>query len=328
MRGNSFGDIFTVSTFGESHGTALGCLIDGIPAGLSVSLEDLQMELDRRRPGRLKVSTARDEKDQAKILSGVFENKTLGTPICVVVENTNQRSEDYKNLKDDYRPGHADQTTMDKFGFRDHRGGGRASGRETLARVIGGYFASLIIPQMNFQARIIELGPHKFDSSNRSPSRLGLIDGQFDDDVEKYLLELKEQGNSCGGKVLIEITGCPKGLGEPIFDKLKAVLSHGFMSIGSCMGVQYGLGNDFAHLTGKDISGDQNNFAGIEGGISNGEKIYAELVFKAPSTIGKKALEGRHDPCILPRVLPVVEAMAKITLADQALKQNAFQISQ
>lgn len=327
MRGNSFGDIFTISTFGESHGKALGCLIDGIPAGLSVSTQDLQTQLDRRRPGRLKVSTARDEKDQAQIVSGVFEDKTLGTPICVIVENHNQQSKDYDKLKDDYRPGHADQTTMDKFGFRDHRGGGRASGRETLARVIGGYFASLIIPEITFQAKILELGPFQFSNKSTNESKFGLIDANFDNEVENYLLDLKKTGNSCGGKVLIEILGCPKGLGEPVFDKLKAVLSHAFMSIGSCMGVQFGLANQFSHLTGKDISDDKNNFAGIEGGISNGERIYAELVFKAPSTIGEKALEGRHDPCILPRVLPVVEAMAKIVIADQYLKQNAFQIN-
>ena len=327
MRGNSFGDIFTISTFGESHGKALGCLIDGIPAGLSVSTQDLQTQLDRRRPGRLKVSTARDEEDQAQIVSGVFEDKTLGTPICVIVENHNQQSKDYDKLKDDYRPGHADQTTMDKFGFRDHRGGGRASGRETLARVIGGYFASLIIPEITFQAKILELGPFQFSNKSTNESKFGLIDANFDNEVENYLLDLKKTGNSCGGKVLIEILGCPKGLGEPVFDKLKAVLSHAFMSIGSCMGVQFGLANQFSHLTGKDISDDKNNFAGIEGGISNGERIYAELVFKAPSTIGEKALEGRHDPCILPRVLPVVEAMAKIVIADQYLKQNAFQIN-
>lgn len=329
MRGNSFGDLFTLTTFGESHGEALGAIIDGIPAGLSVSKEDLQAQLDRRRPGRLEVSTARDEKDQAQILSGVFEGKTLGTPICVIVKNTNQKSADYNELKNDYRPGHADKTTMAKFGHRDHRGGGRASGRETLSRVIGGYFASLVIPHIRFKAIISKLGPFEVTTPSdfiNSNSKLGYADASKDEEIERYLLELKSQGNSMGGKVYLHISDVPAGLGEPVFDKLKALLSHAFLSIGSCMGVQFGLGEEFATLTGKEISSNSKNFAGIEGGISNGEDIYCELTFKAPSTVGDKALNGRHDPCILPRVLPVVEAMAKIVLADQYLKQNAYQI--
>lgn len=244
MRGNSFGDLFTITSFGESHGTALGTVIDGVPAGLCVDVVQLQTELDKRRPGRLEVSTSRSENDQAKILSGVFEGKTLGTPICVIVENTNQKSQDYDKLKNEYRPGHADQTTMMKFGFRDHRGGGRASGRETLCRVIGGYFAGLIIEEVKFKAIISQIGPYSVLEPAKflkTQSKIGFADEGKDSELETYLLSLKEQGNSVGGSVYLNISNCPQGLGEPVFDKLKAELSKAFMSIGSCMGVQFGL---------------------------------------------------------------------------------------
>lgn len=328
MRGNTFGNLFSMTTFGESHGPALGVVIDGIPAGLNFSSSELQDQLDRRRPGRLKVATSRNEADQAKILSGIFDNKTLGTPICIIVENTNQRSEDYKELKNQYRPGHADKTTIDKFGHRDHRGGGRASGRETLARVVAGYFASLIIPSISFQAKITELG--SFKATDHSPaieSKLGFNDPGQEEKIELYLTSLKSQGESVGGKVRLWIDNVPAGLGEPVFDKLKADLSKAMLSIGSCMGITFGKGPEFASLQGSQISSDSRNFSGIEGGISNGEQIYLDIYFKAPSTIGEKAKEGRHDPCILPRVLPVVESMAKVVIADHYLRQNAFQLN-
>ena len=329
MRGNSFGQIFTITTFGESHGHSLGVTIDGIPAGLNVSLTSLQNELDRRRPGRLNALTARDEGDQAQILSGVFEEKTLGTSICVTVQNTNQRSADYNSLKNDYRPGHADKTTIDKFGFRDHRGGGRASGRETLARVIGGYFAALVVnnfvKNVTFKAQITHLGEFQAPFNFGSKSKYGYADDTQDQEIEAFFLKLKKDGDSIGGKVELQITNCPAGLGEPVFDKLKADLSKAMLSIGSCMGIQFGLGEKFAIMLGSQISKDVQNFSGIEGGISNGELINFDLFFKAPSTIGDKAKEGRHDPCILPRVLPVVESMAKIVIADHILRQNAFQ---
>lgn len=326
MRGNSFGELFTITTFGESHGTALGVTIDGIPANLEFSEQDLQEQLDRRRPGRLNVSTNRNEADKLEVLSGIFENKTLGTPISIIVRNKDQRSEDYKPLKDDYRPGHADKTTMDKFGFRDHRGGGRSSGRETLARVIGGYFAGLIIPKVKFKAQITRVGDFQAKFNGNSKSELGFADESQDEKLKTFLLELKEKGDSIGGQVELQVENCPAGLGEPVFDKLKAELSKAMVSIGSCMGVTFGRGADFAFLLGSEISKDSYNFAGIEGGISNGETIYLQLFFKAPSTIGEKAKAGRHDPCILPRVLPVVEAMAKIVIADHFMRQNAFQI--
>lgn len=326
MRGNSFGNIFTITTFGESHGPALGIVIDGLPAGLSISLSDLQKELDKRRPGRLKVSTNRNEADKAEILSGVFEDKSLGTPITVVVRNTDQKSQDYNKLKNNYRPGHADRTTIQKFGIRDHRGGGRASGRETLSRVIGGYFASLIIPSIHFKAQITQIGEFKGIFNENSNSSLGFCNENEDKNIEELLLKLKEDGDSIGGKIELQITHSPSGLGEPVFDKLKADLSKAMLSIGSCMGITFGRGEEFAFLKGSEISNDSTNFSGIEGGISNGEKIYLNLYFKAPSTIGEKAKEGRHDPCILPRVIPVVESMAKIVIADHVLRQNAFKI--
>lgn len=326
MRGNSFGKLFTITSFGESHGEALGVIIDGMPAGVEISLIDLQNELDRRRPGRLKETTSRTEDDRVKVLSGIFENKTLGTPIMAMVENTNQMSKDYDKLKNHYRPGHADKTTIDKFGVRDHRGGGRASGRETLARVIGGYFAGLIIKDIQFQAKITRAASFDFTMKGPTDSKFGLYSGEFDNEFSSYLLDLKEHGQSIGGEVRLSIQGVPSGLGEPVFDKLKAELSHAFMSIGSCMGVNFGLGEKFITTHGKEISTNSKNFSGIEGGISNGEEVYAHLIFKAPSTVGEKAKEGRHDPCILPRVIPVIEAMAKIVIADQFLRQKAYQI--
>lgn len=328
MRGNSFGQLFTITTFGESHGNSLGVTIDGVPAGRRVNVSDLQFELNRRRPGRLDISTSRNETDTAEILSGIFESKTLGTPITVIVKNKDHRPQDYNSLKKNYRPGHADKTTIDKFGFRDHRGGGRASGRETLARVIGGYFAGLIIPDIHFQAQITQVGSFKANFNPASNSHIGFADPKKDQDLNHFLNQLKENGDSIGGKVELQIKHCPAGLGEPVFDKLKADLAKAMMSIGSCMGVTYGQGEEFATLRGKEISQDPQNFSGIEGGISNGDTIYLHLYFKAPSTIGENAKNGRHDPCILPRVLPVIEAMAKMTIADHFLRQNAFQISE
>lgn len=325
MRGNQFGKLFSITTFGESHGEALGVIIDGMPSNVEVSISELQKFVDRRRPGRLKVSTSRDEADQVEILSGIFENKTLGTPICAIVKNTNQKSSDYDKLKNEYRPGHADQTTLLKYGIRDHRGGGRASGRETVARVIGGYFASLIVNQIKAKSFITQLAHYSFNENKSENSNLGLADSSKDQEVEDFLLQCKQKGESCGGSVLCRLSNIPQGLGEPVFDKLKADLSKAITSIGSCMGITFGLGVEFASKLGSEVSKESKNFAGIEGGISNGEDIYFTAYFKAPSTIGEKAQEGRHDPCILPRVLPVIESMALITLADHYLRQKAYQ---
>ena len=244
-----------------------------------------------------------------------------------MIKNSNQKSSDYEKLKSEYRAGHADKTTELKYGIRDHRGGGRASGRETLSRVIGDYFALLIIPKVKFQSGISQIGSIRCKEIDfNSISDLGLLDKSLDTEVEQLLLSYKKEGESAGGEVLIRIQNCPKGLGEPVFDKLKADLGKSLLSIGSCMGVSFGRGQDFIHLLGSEISKDSKNFGGIEGGISNGEDIIIQLIFKAPSTIGDKAVEGRHDPCILPRVLPVIESMCKITIADHFLRQNAYQV--
>lgn len=328
MAGNSFGHMFKITTFGESHGEALGVVIDGMPGGLTVNLDDLKAELKRRAPGQHAVHTSRTEEDLPEILSGVFEGKTLGTPITVIVRNTNQKSSDYDQLKDSYRPGHADKTTIMKYGVRDHRGGGRASGRETLARVIGGYFAGLTIPQISTYAYIEQVGPFKLASVPKDHSvdrgEINIPDPKMTQEVIAFLNECKEKGESAGGIVSVSIKNCPAGLGEPVFDKLKADLAKAMLSLPACSGFALGEGFGFAQKLGSEVSADSKNFGGMEGGISNGEEIHFKLAFKAPSTIGDKAKAGRHDPCVLPRVVPVVEAMAKIVIADHFLRQSAY----
>lgn len=327
MAGNSFGELFRITTFGESHGTALGCTIDGVPGGLAVSAEDLKKELKRRAPGQHDVHTARTEADEPEILSGVFEGKTLGTPITVIVRNTNQKSEDYKELKDTYRPGHADRTTMQKYGIRDHRGGGRASGRETLARVIGGYFAGLIVKDVSAYAYIEQVGQFQLKTRpvhGADRGEINITDKKMSDEVITFLKNCKENGESAGGIVALSITGVSAGLGEPVFDKMKADLAKAMLSLPACVGMDIGAGFAMASMKGSDISRDSKNFGGMEGGITNGEEIFLRVVFKAPSTLGEKAKAGRHDPCILPRVVPVVEAMAKIVIADHFLRQSAY----
>jgi chorismate synthase len=328
MPGNSFGQMLKITTFGESHGEALGVVIDGMPGNLLVNLADLNKELTRRAPGQHEVHTSRKEADVPEILSGVFENKTLGTPITVIVRNTNQKSEDYNNLKNQYRPGHADKTTVQKYGIRDHRGGGRASGRETLARVIAGYFAGLIIPSVSTYAYIEQVGPHKLKSPPKDHSvdrgEINIPDVAMTKDVITFLKDCKTKGNSAGGIVTVSILNCPAGLGEPVFDKLKSDLAKAMLSLPACTAFGLGEGFGFADLLGSEISSQSHFFGGMEGGISNGEPIHFKLAFKAPSTIGEKAKEGRHDPCVLPRVIPVVEAMAKIVIADHFLRQNSY----
>ena len=320
MRGNSFGKLFSLTTFGESHGPAMGVVLDGVPSGLTFNLEDLQKELDRRAPGKIAGTTTRTEADCAEVLSGIFEGKTLGTPIAIIVRNTNQKSSDYDTLKNEHRPGHADKTYELKYGIRDHRGGGRSSGRETLSRVIAGYFAGLILPQTKVQAKIIKLGPFEEKTSSLP------LDPKENDEVKKYLLELQQKGDSVGGRVQIVVDHCPTGLGEPAFDKLKADLAKALMSIGAVVAFSYGLGDEMANLSGLAVSNNPSAFGGMEGGISNGGPMVMTITFKPTSTVGEKAREGRHDPCIMPRAIPVVEAMVKIVLADHFLRQNAFTI--
>ncbi len=328
MPGNSFGQMLKITTFGESHGEALGVVIDGMPGNLLVNIEDLKKELKRRAPGQHKVHTARKEDDLPEILSGVFEGKTLGTPISVIVRNTNQKSEDYSKLKDQYRPGHADRTTTQKYGIRDYRGGGRASGRETLARVIGGYFAGLIIPNISVYAYIEQIGPYKLKNHPQDHKvdrgEIGIPDPSLTKEVITFLEDCKTKGESAGGIVSVSILNCPSGLGEPVFDKLKADLAKAMLSLPACTGFGLGEGFGFANLLGSEISSQSHFFGGMEGGISNGEQIHFKLAFKAPSTVGENAKEGRHDPCVLPRVVPVVEAMAKLVISDHFLRQNSY----
>jgi len=329
MRGNHFGKMFSLTTFGESHGTAIGVVIDGVPAGLVFSLENLKKELDRRAPGKIPGTTSRKEPDHPEILSGIFEGKTLGTPIAVIVKNQNQRSQDYDKLKESYRPGHADKTTTMKYGIRDHRGGGRSSGRETLSRVIAGYFASLVISEVKVRAFINKLGP--FSLKEAFPKSLPEDLGEYSypekekwNEIKHFLLNLKKEGESVGGRISIVIDSCPVALGEPAFDKLKADFAKALMSIGAVTSFSFGLGEKMAELPGSAVSSNSENFGGIEGGISNGERITLQVTFKPTSTIGEKAKEGRHDPCILPRAVPVVEAMTKVVLADHFLRQRAY----
>ncbi len=329
MRGNKFGKMFSVTSFGESHGTALGAVIDGMLPGVTFSLGDLQKELDRRAPGKIAGTTSRKEPDKVEILSGIFEGKTLGTPIAAIIRNNDQRSSDYKEIKTNPRPGHADQTTLDKYGIKDHRGGGRSSGRETIARVIAGYFAGLIIPEIKVKAYITQIGNIKLDDSisvnlNDDFGEYSFPDFSRDQEIREYLINLKTTGDSVGGKITIIVQGSPKGLGEPVFDKLKSDLAKACLSIGACVSFSYGLGEEMISEPGSEINKKRDNFGGIEGGISNGDTIKLNLSFKPTSTIGKSAKEGRHDPCIVPRVIPVAEAMVKIVLADHFLRQNAY----
>lgn len=330
MRGNTFGKIFSITSFGESHGPFMGVTIDGMVPGIIVNQIDLQDWVNRRSATKFIEATARKESDLVEIISGVFEGKTLGTPITVLIRNDQQKSADYDQLKETFRPGHADKTTLYKFGIRDHRGGGRASGRETISRVIGGYFAKLIMKDLKVNAYITRIADQFvseeiFKSVVTNNKFRFPCDKSIEQEISDYLLNLKATGESAGGEVTLIIENCPKGLGEPCFDKIKSELGRGFLSIGSCMGVDFGKEN-ISHLKGSEISNQPHYFGGIEGGITNGENIKAILKFKAPSTIGDKAKNGRHDPCILPRVLPVAESMAYITLADHFLRQCAFQM--
>ncbi len=331
MPGNTFGNLFTLTTFGESHGPAMGAVIDGCPAGIHLTAADIQKHLDRRRPGQSTITTSRSEPDHAQILSGVFEDKTIGSPICVIVQNTNQRSEDYD--PNYYRTGHADRVWQDKYGHRDHRGGGRASGRETLSRVIGGAIALKTLPEsikiVGFTRQIghnqAQNIPENLttDLVDQHPTRCP--DLHIADLISADLLACKEQGDSRGGIVELWIDGCPAGLGEPVFHKAKNLLANAMMSVGAVVGVTLGDAFDDAIRPGLDFHTSTNTNLqpgisptanGIQGGITNGERIILRIAFKPASTVGSMAQQGRHDPCIVPRAIPVLEAMAALVLAD------------
>jgi len=347
MAGNIFGELFRVTTFGESHGQALGCVIDGCPAGLEISVADIEKELARRRPGG--VYGSRDEKDSPEILSGIFEGKTLGSPIAIIVRNTNQKSDDYNEIKDIYRPGHADSTWDAKFGFRDWRGGGRSSGRETLCRVAAGAIAKKFLASSEIVIRAwvstiaglqqpsIGEKDFDFDEIERNPLRVPSSGGAAD--AMKKIEELRAEGDSAGGIVSCLVTGVPAGLGEPVFDKLDACLASAIISIGACKGIEFGFGFTAAGLKGSENNSAENSSGGILGGISSGQEILFRAAFKPTPSIGKPqkvldregktreiVIKGRHDVCMVPRAVPVVEAMAALVLADFLLLSRGNRI--
>jgi len=330
MASNSFGNIFRITTFGESHGPALGVVIDGCPAGIALSEEDFLPELARRKPGQSAVTTARDEPDQPKILSGVFEGKTTGMPIAVIVENIAQRSEDYETLREAFRPGHADETMAGKYGHRDHRGGGRASGRETVARVIGGVVARKILPaEVRIIGHTVQIGSirsKEFQPNVIERNSVRCADAQAAKKMEEYILELKEKGDSTGGLIEVRVLHAPPHLGDPVFEKLKANLAKAIMSIPAVTGFSYGAGFRTAEMRGTDYIAAREDFGGMLGGISTGEDIVFHCSVKPPTSVGEVAKRGRHDPCIVPRVIPVAEAMVAIVLADAFLIQRALSV--
>ncbi len=349
MSGNSIGKLFTVSTFGESHGVALGCIVDGCPPGLSLCDADLQVDLDRRRPGKSRHVSPRNEPDQVRILSGVFEGKTTGTPIGLLIENTDQRSRDYGDIKDKFRPGHADFTYHHKYGHRDYRGGGRSSARETAMRVAAGAIARKYLSerlQVTVQGYVAQVGPIVLEASNldivndnpffcADPSKL--------DELEAFMDALREDGDSIGARLAVMASGVPVGLGEPVFDKLEADLAHALMSINAVKGVEFGSG--FASVTQRgsehrDEINDQgfagNNAGGTLGGISSGQDIELAIAVKPTSSILKQGqtinvqgeatdivTRGRHDPCVGLRATPIAEAMVCIVLMDHYLRHRA-----
>ncbi len=349
MSGNSFGKLFVVTTFGESHGPAIGCIVDGCPPGMEISEADIQVDLDRRRPGRSRHTTQRNEPDQVKILSGVFEGKTTGTPIGLLVENKDQRSKDYGDIKDKFRPGHADYTYHQKYGIRDYRGGGRSSARETTMRVAAGAIARKYLRErlgVEINGYVAQLGPLELaarDLSIVNDNPFFCADPDRLEELERYMDDLREQGDSIGAKISVLASNVPPGLGEPVFDKLEADLAHGLMSINAVKGVELGAG--FAAVTqhGSEHRDEmssggfsKNDAGGTLGGISSGQDILASIALKPTSsisvpgkTIDKSGKEteivtrGRHDPCVGLRATPIAEAMVALVLIDHYLRHRA-----
>ncbi|AFL82183.1 chorismate synthase [Aequorivita sublithincola DSM 14238] len=344
MAGNSFGKIFKLTTFGESHGEAIGGIIDGCPAGLSLNFEAIQTEMQRRKPGQSEIVTQRKEEDEVKFLSGIFEGKTTGTSIGFIIENTNQKSQDYSHIKDIYRPSHADYTYDKKYGIRDYRGGGRSSARETACRVVAGAIAKQLLNSIKITAYVSSVGEMElkknysevdFSEIEKNPVRCP--DAKMASKMEDFIKSIRKEGDTVGGTVTCVIQNVPVSLGEPVFDKLHAELGKAMLSINAVKGFEYGSG-----FAGTTMKGSEHNDAfnenggtktnhsgGIQGGISNGEDIYFKVAFKPVATImqkqetidsdGNKAIaegKGRHDPCVVPRAVPIVEAMAALVIAD------------
>ncbi len=348
MSGNSFGKLFTVTTFGESHGLALGAIVDGCPPGLVLSEEDLQHDLDLRKPGTSRHTTQRREPDQVRILSGVFEGRTTGTPIGLLIENTDQRSKDYSEIMDRFRPGHADYTYQQKYGVRDYRGGGRSSARETAMRVAAGAIAKKFLASKGISVRgyLSQLGPIKveaFDWSEVHNNPFFCPDAAKVAEMEAYMDALRKEGDSIGARVNVMAEGVPPGLGEPIFDRLDADLAHALMSINAVKGVEIGAGFECVTQKGTEhrdeITPDgflSNHAGGVLGGISSGQAITASIALKPTSSLripGRSVnltgepvevvTKGRHDPCVGIRATPIAEAMMAIVLTDHLLRHRA-----
>jgi chorismate synthase len=366
MAGNTFGTLFRLTTFGESHGTAIGGILDGCPAGLTIDLEFVNSELQRRKPGQSHITTQRKEEDEVKFLSGIFEGKTTGHPIGFMIENTNQKSGDYEHIKNAYRPSHADFTYQEKYDIRDYRGGGRSSARETACRIVGGAIAKLLLQhhQVSIQAYVSQVGSIKLNKNyqelNLSQTEESIVrcpDKKIAEQMISYIEDIRKQGDTIGGIVSCVIKGTPIGLGEPVFDKLHADLGKAMLSINAVKGFEYGEGFHSVNFKGSEMndifipltsrasvnenktSTATNHSGGIQGGVSNGEDIYFNVAFKPVATImqeqqtvdihGNKTNikgKGRHDPCVLPRAVPIVESMAALVLADFILRNRASQI--
>ena len=354
MAGNTYGSIFKLSTFGESHGVAIGGVIDGCPAGITLDFEQIQNELDRRKPGQSAIVTQRKEPDTVEFYSGIFEGKTTGTPIGFAIHNTNQKSHDYTHIKDSYRPSHADYVYDKKYGFRDYRGGGRSSARETASRVVAGAIAKQFLKNIKINAFVSQVGDLKLNKSyteldfsliESNPVRCP--DPETAGKMEDYIKEIRKEGDTIGGVVTCVIQNVPVGLEEPVFDKLHAELGKAMLSINAVKGFEYGSGFDGVAMKGSqhndqfnsDRTTKTNQSGGIQGGISNGMDIYFNVAFKPVATVIqpyetidkegnmiKTQGKGRHDPCVVPRAVAIVEAMAAIVLADFTLLNRTIKL--
>ena len=349
---NTFGNIFRITSFGESHGVCIGGVIDGYPSNVEIDIEFIQSELDRRKPGQNKLSSPRNESDKIEILSGLFNGKSTGAPIAFIIKNNSQISKDYSNIKDIYRPNHADFTYDYKYGIRDYRGGGRSSARETISRVVAGAFAKIILNKIGIEiiAYTSQVGnikcenyPNNYDLSLRDTNDIKCPNLELAKQMENLILDVKSKGDTIGGTITCVIKNCPIGLGNPVFGKLHSDLGNAMLSINAAKGFDYGSGFDNLNLSGSEqldefeykdgqIITKSNNSGGIQGGISNGNEIYFRVAFKPVPTIlqtirtinkenklVESKLNGRHDSCVLSRAIPIVESMAAIVLLDNYL---------
>ena len=359
MPGNTFGKIFKISSFGESHGLAIGVIVDGLPAGLPIDVTFIQKQMDRRRPGQSKIVTQRKESDIAEIMSGTFEGKTTGTPLFMLIKNKDAKSKDYSHIADKYRPSHADFTYQEKYGIRDYRGGGRSSARETAARVAAGAVAMQLLSHygISVHAYVHSVGKIALDKdySQLDFSQIDSNDVRCPDadkaaEMEQLIKDIKKKGDTIGGTIKCVISGLPVGLGEPVFDKLHADLGKAILSINACKGFEYGSGFDGTKMLGSEhndvfvkdgdsISTSTNHSGGIQGGISNGMDIYFKAAFKPVATIipAQQSVDkdgnatevvgkGRHDACVLPRAVPIVDAMAALVIADHLLRSRTARL--